>query len=72
LRGLTPDERLGTRWELGLKYRSQGLWTKKRLAWARARPDGERPPHHELDAARRRFHRTEGRNERLREGAGDR
>jgi hypothetical protein len=32
---LTPDGRLGTRWELGLKYKSQRLWTRKRLAWAR-------------------------------------
>jgi hypothetical protein len=32
---LTPDGKIGTRWELGLKYRSQRLWTKKRLAWAR-------------------------------------
>jgi hypothetical protein len=34
---VTPDGRVGTRWEQGLKYRSQRLWTKKRLAWARAK-----------------------------------
>jgi hypothetical protein len=34
---VTPDGRVGTRWELGLKYRSQRLWTNKRLAWARAK-----------------------------------
>jgi hypothetical protein len=32
---LTPDGMLGTRWELAIKYRSQRLWTRKRLAWAR-------------------------------------
>jgi hypothetical protein len=34
---VTPDGRVGTWWELGLKYRSERLWTKKRLVWARAR-----------------------------------
>jgi hypothetical protein len=34
---LTPEGSLGTRWELGLKYRSQRLWTKNRLARARAK-----------------------------------
>src|SRR5579871_6735134 len=34
---VTLDGRIGTRWGLGLKYRSQRLWTKKRQAWARAK-----------------------------------
>jgi hypothetical protein len=32
---MTPDGRVGTRWELGLRYRSQTLWTGKRLAHRR-------------------------------------
>jgi hypothetical protein len=32
---MTPDGRIGTRWELGLRYRSQTMWTGKRLAHRR-------------------------------------
>jgi hypothetical protein len=33
---LTPTGQLGSRWELGARYRSQRLWTKKRQrAWQR-------------------------------------
>jgi hypothetical protein len=35
---LTPDGRIGTRWELGARYRSQRLWTKKKQrAWQRCK-----------------------------------
>jgi hypothetical protein len=32
---MTPAGKVGTRWELGLRYKSQTLWTKKRLAHRR-------------------------------------
>jgi hypothetical protein len=32
---MMPDGRVGTRWELGARYKSQTLWTKKRLAHRR-------------------------------------
>jgi hypothetical protein len=32
---MTPDGRVRTRWELELRYKSQTMWTKKRLAHRR-------------------------------------
>jgi len=32
---MTPDGRVGTRWELELRYKSQTMWTGKRLAHRR-------------------------------------
>jgi hypothetical protein len=32
---MTPDGRVGTRWELQLRYRSETMWTGKRLAHRR-------------------------------------
>ena len=32
---MTPDGRVGTRWELELRYKSQTMWTKKRQAHRR-------------------------------------
>jgi hypothetical protein len=32
---MTPEGKIETRWELGLRYKSQTLWTKKRLAHRR-------------------------------------
>jgi hypothetical protein len=32
---MTPDGRVGTRWELDLRYKSETMWTKKRLAHRR-------------------------------------
>ena len=29
---MTPDGRVGTRWELDLRYKSETMWTGKRLA----------------------------------------
>ena len=32
---MAPDGKVGTRWELGLRYKSQRIWTGKRLAHRR-------------------------------------
>ena len=32
---MTPDGRVGTRWELELRYKSQTMWTRKRIAHRR-------------------------------------